>query len=385
MDYRPVFQFVPSSSELNLQPSPEARRLALVYCRPGSSEVTQVKLPEKLDSVLVGFGAHGQLTLRALYESSSGDIQSYLRWIRLQETSSGSRLHRLQAYVCGRDREASSATTAAAAAAAEPSDEELVAAAMEVDSERELIRGSVSVWLWMCTDCDSHPLVAGPSEPEDEEPGPSDEALSPGAQVEVTSSGVQAPLSLPPHPPPATSCHHLPPEPQVPTAADGVPAAIGAPAADHGVSAAHGVPAAGDGAPAAPAPPPAGSAGGRLREAPGSLVVPSPTQADLPSASRFPRAVLCMLAVPVDASQDLASAADLPPAFVHWDPDEGCTGPSGGSMYEEGRGLVTGHHEEAVPPPTAGLTHKLTCDLMHGCRERSRTSVCVSSSWPCAP
>ncbi|KAM3599333.1 uncharacterized protein V6R79_003950 [Siganus canaliculatus] len=102
------------------------------------------------------------------------------------------------------------------------------------------------------------------------------------------SSGVQAPLSLPPHPPPATSFHHLPPEPQVPAAALGAPAAaigapaalgapaaaLGAPAAGDGAPAAHGDPAAGDGAPAAlgapaaahgapaaPAPPPAGSAG----------------------------------------------------------------------------------------------------------------------------
>ena len=50
------------------------------------------------------------------------------------------------------------------------------------------------------------------------------------------------------------------------------------------------------------------------------LVVPSPSPADLQSASRVPRPLLRMSAVSVDAPQDLGSAADMPP------PQPLCTG-----------------------------------------------------------
>ena len=53
------------------------------------------------------------------------------------------------------------------------------------------------------------------------------------------------------------------------------------------------------------------------------LVVPSPNPAGLQPASRVPRTLLLMSAVPVDATQDLASAADMPPAFVHRVHDKG--------------------------------------------------------------
>lgn len=48
-----------------------------------------------------------------------------------------------------------------------------------------------------------------------------------------------------------------------------------------------------------------------------ALVVPSPDPAGLQSASRVPRPLLGLSAVPVDATQDLAPTADMPPAFMH--------------------------------------------------------------------
>ncbi|KAI4796659.1 hypothetical protein KUCAC02_026836 [Chaenocephalus aceratus] len=142
---------------------------------------------------------------------------------------------------------------------------------------------------------------------------------------------------------------------------------------------------------------------------------PPPIPADLPPASRVPRPLLCMSAVSLDATPDLASAADMP----------SCTG----SMLKAGlyrtirrvldingwylmateylsavdarRRSVGGHRASSGRAPTyscqfpAVLTYKLSCDQRvvtpcgsstqtPGCGERSSTSACASSSWPCA-
>ncbi|CAL8311590.1 unnamed protein product [Lota lota] len=89
MDFHPCLRIQPSSSDLTLQPSPDALRLARAYRTRG-----------------------------------------YLRWVRKQIVKAVGRFHTLQLYLADRDTEAAADRTQP-----EPSDAELIAAADAAESQ----------------------------------------------------------------------------------------------------------------------------------------------------------------------------------------------------------------------------------------------------------
>ncbi|KAI9541365.1 hypothetical protein NQZ68_031021 [Dissostichus eleginoides] len=110
-----------------------------------------------------------------------------------------------------------------------------------------------------------------------------------------------------------------------------------------------------------------------------SVVEPPPIPADLPPASRVPRPLLCMSAVSLDATPDLASAADMPPAFMHRVHDEGWAvqdHPEGRCKKKVG-GWSQGIIRQLAPTYScqfpAVLTYKLSCDHRVVTQLKSRT------------
>ncbi|CAB1440976.1 unnamed protein product [Pleuronectes platessa] len=53
--------------------------------------------------------------LRALYEATSTECQTYVRWLRTQQVNVGSRMHTVQVFILGWDKEGSAAGPSAAA------------------------------------------------------------------------------------------------------------------------------------------------------------------------------------------------------------------------------------------------------------------------------
>ncbi|KAJ8245171.1 hypothetical protein GJAV_G00274340, partial [Gymnothorax javanicus] len=83
------------------------------------AEVEQCRMREGSKSVrgmdhqLVGVAKYASLSFKTLYESTAGECRTYVQWLRTLQVQRGSRLHTLQAYVLGRDREAPAAATSA--------------------------------------------------------------------------------------------------------------------------------------------------------------------------------------------------------------------------------------------------------------------------------
>ncbi|XP_051954038.1 uncharacterized protein LOC127623665 [Xyrauchen texanus] len=120
-------------------------------------------LPGCEGDCLVGFGVHKKSTYKELYEATDRDRKSYVRLIRSQDTNAGSKMDALQKYILGRDqqniraegkRKTSSASQPVVphpshpasppptqswhsqpATAHEPTDDDLLASAMEVETQ----------------------------------------------------------------------------------------------------------------------------------------------------------------------------------------------------------------------------------------------------------
>ncbi|XP_062250362.1 uncharacterized protein LOC133959255 [Platichthys flesus] len=119
-----------------------------------------------MDRTLVGFGAHAGMSLQALYESTSTECKTYKRWIKTQRCGMGSRMHTVQVYILGREKEGSAAGPSAAAPppAAPPAQQRASQPASSVPSADDIIELSDDDELFAAAmEVDTLPSQAGPT------------------------------------------------------------------------------------------------------------------------------------------------------------------------------------------------------------------------------